>query len=143
MNSPVTIRPAIPDDRPTIRRMVCAAQLDPTGLRWQQFIVAEQNEEVVGIGQIRPGPELGSLVVRKNLRGQGIGGMLIEALIAAQPEVVYLECARRNVPYYERFGFEEIRWQDAPTPLRLKAGLGNLFFGRGRIAVMVCRRDKT
>lgn len=137
-----TTRRATPGDQPAIRRMVRGAHLDPTGLHWSHFVVAERDGEIVGVGQIRPfrrGPELGSLVVRDDLRGQGIGGLLIRALLDGQSGVVYLECGRQMVPYYERFGFEEIRWQDAPMPLRLKAGLGNLVFG-GRIAMMRVER---
>jgi N-acetylglutamate synthase-like GNAT family acetyltransferase len=121
--------------------MVGAEHLDPTALKWQNFLVAEQDGKVVGIGQTRPYPrcpELGSLVVRKDFQSQGIGGMLIEALLARESGVVYLECRRPLESYYSRFGFKEIPWWRAPMPLKLKSGMGNILgplFGV-RIAVM-------
>ncbi len=140
----VTVRPATATDQPIIRAMVRAAHLDPTALRWPQFVVAERAGEVVGIGQVRPyraGRELGSLVVRDDLRGQGIGGLIVRALLAREAGDVWLECRSDLTPYYERFGFGEVPWQRAPMPLRLKAGMGSLLgplFGV-RLAVMVRR----
>ncbi len=124
--------------------MVRAAHLDPTALHWSHFVVAERAGEVVGVGQVRPYPacrELGSLVVRDDLRGQGIGGLIVRALLEREAGEVWLECRADLAPYYARFGFEGIRWQTAPMPLRLKAGLGSVLgrpFGV-RLAVMVRR----
>lgn len=138
------IRHARPDEQRLIRQMVRAVGLDPTNLKWQNFVVAELDREVVGIGQIRRSPschELGSLVVKPAYRGQGLARLIIEALLAEESGDVYLECESSRVPIYRRFGFEEIRWQDAPMPLKLKAGFGNSI-GRlagWRIAVMVRR----
>jgi amino-acid N-acetyltransferase len=137
----IIIRRATADDQPAIRRMVRQERLDPTNVKWPNFVVAEQAGTVVGIGQVRPHPaggELGSLVVREDLRGQGIGGRIIERLLAEETGRVYLECAARMVPYYERFGFREIDRRDAPGPLRVKSAIGN-FFARlmgTRLAVM-------
>lgn len=137
----VRIRPATHTDQRAIRRMVREARLDPTGLHWSHFVVAENDGKVVGIGQLRPypkGPELGSLVVRKAYQKRGIAGQIIEALLNSQPGDVYLECQSGLADYYNRFGFEEIRWQDAPLFLKFKAGMGN-FVGKllgFRLAVM-------
>ncbi len=139
----VTLRPAVPADQRTIRRLVRGAGLDPTALHWSHFIVAERDGVgIVGIGQIRPYrrcPELGSLVVLKAYRGQGLGGAILRALLASRPPPIYLECEGSKVPYYTRFGFREIPWRQAPLPLKLKAGLGNLIARRAgwRVAVMV------
>lgn len=123
----VSVRPAAASDQTLIRQWVRDARLDPTSLRWPQFVIAEIDGEVVGIGQVRPAaPELGSLVVRPDRRGEGIGGALIRALLARHPGDMYLECRPALVDYYTRFGFDRIPWHAAPWPLKLKAGLGNL-----------------
>ncbi len=130
---PVRVRRAAAEDQATIRRLVRAERLDPTALHWSHFVVAEvDGAGVVGIGQIRPHPncpELGSLVVLKPYRGRGIGGRIVRELLASTPPPVWLESAAHNAPYYARFGFVEVPWQQAPLPLRLKAGLGH-FLGR-------------
>lgn len=126
-NTGSRVRPATAADQPLIRRMVRRTLFDPTVLHWSRFVLVERDSEVVGVGQIRPRtPELDSLVVRRDLRGQGIGTLLIEALLAKHTGPIYLECAARLTSYYARFGFEVIRWQDAPMPLKLKAGLANV-----------------
>jgi len=140
----VRLRRAHREDQGAIRRMVRREGLDPTDLHWSHFMVAELDGTLVGTGQVRPYPrcpELGSLVVRSDLRGQGIAARLIEGLLADQPGDVYLECGSYLAGYYQRFGFEEIPWQQAPMPLKLKAGLGRTI-GRlwGWCTVVMVRR---
>jgi hypothetical protein len=45
------LRPATEDDAAVIRKLVRIGQINPTGLKWQRFIVAESPEGQV-IGQI-------------------------------------------------------------------------------------------
>jgi len=134
------IRPARADEQDLIRQMVKDAGLDPTGLNWPNFLIAEADGAVVGIGQVRPRtPELGSLIVVPERRGEGIGGALIEALAATVDGPIYLECRSGLATYYAQFGFREIRPREAPMPLKLKSMVGNAIMQRfgHRIAVMV------
>ena len=60
------IRPARADEQSIIRLMIQHEHLDPFNVHWQNFLVAESNEGIIGIAQIKPYPggrELGSLVV--------------------------------------------------------------------------------
>jgi amino-acid N-acetyltransferase len=127
--SEVTIRRATSADQGIIKQLVREESLDPTSLNWPQFLIAERGSEVVGIGQIRlyrGCRELGSLVVKRGFRNRGVGALLVEALLAQETGDVYLECASYNQPYYERFGFRRIPWWQAPMPLKLKAGFGQI-----------------
>lgn len=136
----LSIRPARADEQEIIRQMVGTAGLDPTSLNWPNFLIAEEDGVVVGIGQVRPRtPELGSLIVVPERRGEGVGGALIEALTALVDGPIYLECRSDLASYYARFGFREIRPREAPMPLKLKSMLGNAIAGLFglRIAVMV------
>ena len=128
--SDVVIRPATASDQPTIKHMVKDERLDPTALDWSHFLVAEDNGDIIGIGQIRPYSncrELGSLVVKEAYRGQHIGEKLIEALLAQESGDVYLECEQKNETYYNRSGFHRIPWHQAPMPLKLKTLIGGTF----------------
>ena len=123
------IRAALETDQETIKWMVREEQLDPTALHWSHFVVAENDGQVVGIGQIRPYPgcrELGSLVVKEAFREQGVGAMIVNALLEKETGDVYLETEIGNERYYARFGFVRIPWYRAPYPLNIKSGLGGI-----------------
>lgn len=145
------LRRATKADQALIRRMVVReGGLDPTSLHWSHFVLAEVNGEVAGLGQIRPYrncPELGSIYTRPQHRGVGVAAAIIRRLIADCQALgpVYLECRAHMASYYRQFGFEEIRWQQAPMPLKLKSGIGAFFarlFGL-KLAVMRLNRDQS
>jgi N-acetylglutamate synthase-like GNAT family acetyltransferase len=96
-------------------------------LRWSCFLVAEDERGIVGAGQIRPhpgAPELASLVVRKDRRGQGVGGRLIRALLAQSQGTLVLFCRPRLESYYAQFGFRAIGVKGAPPSLRTRYAVG-------------------
>ena len=139
------IRPARAHDQEAIVKMVREAHLNPMDLQWRRFLVAEDEAGIVGVGQIRPhegAPELGSLVVREERRGNGVGGQLINALIAQSPGTLYLFCRPQMGSYYARFGFRAITVKEAPPSLRLRYAIGRfltrLFFRR---PMLMMKRD--
>lgn len=124
----LTIRPARAEDQKAIRALIWQALLDPTAVHWQNFLVAEEDGEVIGCGQIKHYfgiRELASLVVQTDKRGQGIGSALVQALITYEPRELYLTCAKRLISYYRRFEFEVVPWRQVPGILKLKLALAN------------------
>ena len=120
---PINIREATIDDDVIIKQMIREARLDPTSLKWQRFLIAEHESEIVGVGQIKQYPgceELGSLVTKKDYRGQGVGAKLITALEARAGRPLYLFCGAHNESYYLRFAYKTISWWDAPAFLKFK-----------------------
>lgn len=83
------------------------------GLNWQRFIVATgDDEEFLGCGQIKQHgdtEELASLVVVKNGQGRGISRVLMDALMQRGKRPLWLMCESNLIPYYKRFGFEEVK----------------------------------
>ncbi len=119
----VEIRRATSEDQQLIRTWIFQERLDPTSLSWRQFLVAEVKDQVVGIGQIKVYPgceELGSLIVKKRFRGQGIGALLIAELEKRAGRPLYLLCPQHNEGYYLRFGYCPTSWFKAPLILKLK-----------------------
>lgn len=112
-NGQVQLRPARAGDQDTIHALVRAAGINPLGLDWERFIVAEaDNGLVIGCGQLkehRDGSlELASLAVEERWRGRGVGRQLIRALITEADRQLWLMCRSGLVPLYEKFGFESV-----------------------------------
>jgi len=108
----VTVRKAGRHDQAAITALVRQARLNPRNLAWQRFMVAEIDQEIVGVAQVRHHPdgahELASLVVPAAMRGQGIATALIDALLAAKHGEVYTLIDRRYRSHFERWGFRPV-----------------------------------
>lgn len=118
----IYLRAATADDQAAIRRIIYAERLNPIGLAWPRFVVAESGGEVVGIGQIKVlgdgTRELASLAVLPVYQGTGVGSALAWTLISRTPGPLYLRCADHNESYYHRFGFVTLPPEQMPRSLR-------------------------
>ena len=121
---PYSLRPATAQDQWPIRRLVLSAGLDPTQIRWSQFWVVEKERRVVGCGQLRQfedAEELGSLVIGRSHRHQGLGTALTQHLIQHASKPLYLEClGQKRVQFYEQLGFTVTGLDELPPSLRPK-----------------------
>jgi N-acetylglutamate synthase-like GNAT family acetyltransferase len=109
----VHLRPAVADDFSAIRALVHAARINPTGLKWPRFMVAENLlGQVIACAQIKPhrdgSHELASLVVDPAFRGRGIARSLVEHLTGTHTGELYLMCRSSLRNFYEKLGFEVI-----------------------------------
>jgi len=112
-----SLRPATADDQARIRELIQEGNINPFGLDWERFTVAESSEgAVIGCGQIKPhrdgSQELASLAVTAAWRGQGVARAIIEHYIQGHEGDLYLMCASGVGPLYEKFGFEVIEEPD-------------------------------
>lgn len=124
------IRPARVDDLPAVSAVCLAAfnaavaptlgadgiatfasvaAADAFGVRLQgdnQILVAEQEDRVVGVIELKEGRHLAMLFVDPACQGQGIGHALFEAVLPQVREPVLTVRASLNaVPTYLRYGF--------------------------------------
>ena len=110
------IRNAAPEDFPAVRRLAEALELDYPGMEADRFWVAEDEKKISGlIALLRHADclELVSLGVAPEARSVGLGGLLIETLMAAADGDVYLTTV---IPeYFESRGF--VRTVRAPRGL--------------------------
>ena len=129
------IRPATQADQPAITAMVRAAGLNPFSLHWSRFRVAEDGGSlrIVGLAQIKPhgdaSRELASLAAAPDRQGEGIGGALIQHLLAL-PEgrsPLYLMCAHPLEGYYTRFGFHRVERAEMPAYFRRMTRVAGVF----------------
>ena len=141
------LRPATESDQHTIRVLVREGGINPMDLDWRHFVVAENEAgEAVAIGQIKThrdgSPELASIAVRKDQRGQGLARAVIEHLLTLHSGDLYLTCRSNFGPMYEKFGFREIHEEKMPKYFRrLKkvAGVFEMLAGQGEY-MMVMKR---
>lgn len=108
--SKIRLRPAKTADLPTIRAIIKEGQINPFGVRWENFIVAVlDSKAIVGVGQLKPLRggiiELASIAVRPAYQGQGIARQIITHLLAQTTLPVWLMCATRLTAFYQQFGF--------------------------------------
>lgn len=139
----IHIRQAVADEQSMLRGIISGAHLDPTHLRWQNFVVAEWVGQIAGIAQIKPYRdcrEFGSLVVLAEFRKRGIAAALIEHCLASEHGRIYLMCRDNMESFYARWGFQRISFADAPRTLRRKLAVTAVMrlFG---IRLICMRRD--
>lgn len=99
-------------------------------VHWENFLVAEEDNRIIGIGQVKPyrnARELGSLVVMNRRREQGVGAAIIKALIARESGPLFLFCLQFREPYYAKFGFRRAFMRDLPRSLKFKYAIGWFF----------------
>jgi N-acetylglutamate synthase-like GNAT family acetyltransferase len=142
---PLTIRPATENDQPAIRRLIGEAHLPRMNLQWPNFLVAEEDREIVGMGQVKShgdgSRELASIAVVPKRQGDGVGTAVIKTLLGRERGVLHLSCRRELESYYERFGFKRVERAEYPPYFRRTTGMAGLitrFFG---IHLIVMRRE--
>ncbi len=112
-NPAFTIRPARRAEKPLLVSLIRSGRLNPLGLDWRRFLVAElPTGEVVGCiqrkdhaGEVR---ELASLYVRPRWRKQGIASALVRELMHRTEPPLWLTCRERLTSFYHRFGFTTV-----------------------------------
>ncbi|MCF6278578.1 MAG: GNAT family N-acetyltransferase [Anaerolineales bacterium] len=141
------LRPAQAADAPAIRNLVRASHINPTGLKWPRFIVAEsQTGEFLACGQLKPHAdgtlEMASIAVQKEYRHEGLARAVIERLMYEAPRPLYLMCRAQLGTLYEKFGFYTLRPDEMPPYFRRishMVGLVDLLAHEGtHLLVMRC-----
>jgi len=126
-------------DAETIKEMVLEEKMNPLFLSPENFVIAEQDGEIFGIGQIRPidkSWELASLVVKEEARGNGIGTAIVQELLELHqkkfeaegkgvPPVLALTL-KETKPFYTRMGWLEQPMSMAPMKMQAEASVGGV-----------------
>jgi N-acetylglutamate synthase-like GNAT family acetyltransferase len=142
----VRIRPATQADQPTIRRLVKEANINPMNLHWPNFVVADDEGAIVGLGQVKThgdgSRELASIAVVPRRQREGIASSIITTLLAHETgDDLYLTCQPNLERYYERFDFHRIERAEYPPYFRRLLPIFN-FVGRWfGTRILVMRRD--
>jgi N-acetylglutamate synthase-like GNAT family acetyltransferase len=143
---PIAIRSATEADQPTIRRMIKEAKLNRMSLNWPNFVVAEEDGAIVGVGQVKThgdgSRELASMAVEPARQGQGIGSAIMKTLIARERgAMLHLTCRRELGAYYERFGFRRLDATEYPPYFRRLIPIANVVARVFGTRILVMRRE--
>ena len=136
-----TIRPAVRADDRALRAMVRREHLNPLGLDWRNFLVAEDSERrILGIGAVKThgdgSRELASIATAADWRGHGIADAVIRTILKREDAAggaMYLTCRDVMAVFYERFGFRSIGAEEMPPYFRRLYRLVSIATGVMRI----------
>jgi N-acetylglutamate synthase-like GNAT family acetyltransferase len=126
-----TIRPAREAEATQIRDLIHLVGINPMGLDWQRFVVGvNDQDEILGCGQLKPHGkevlELASIAVYPEHQGKGIARAVIESLLKDSPRPLYLMCQSSLGPFYEKFGFHAISYEEMPRYFQRMSKLAGL-----------------
>jgi predicted GNAT family N-acyltransferase len=88
----------------------------PVELEWDEMdavswhaVAYDSEGHAVGTGRLLPDGHIGRMAVLKSSRGTGVGGAILEGLVAKAAELGYgdliLNSQTVAIPFYARFGF--------------------------------------
>ncbi len=131
------LRPAVEAEAAAIQDLIHLVGINPTGLDWRRFLVAVTPEgRIIACGQIKPHSrdllELASIAVLPEHRGEGIARAVIERLLTGSPRPLYLTCVSRLEPFYARFGFHTLEYDQMPRYFQRLSKLAGLVFTLSR-----------
>jgi N-acetylglutamate synthase-like GNAT family acetyltransferase len=141
------LRSAVEGDFPDIRNLIRLTGINPLGLDWRRFLVAETDGgRFIGCGQLKPhgdgSVELASIAVEEEYRGRGVARAVIERLLAYSPRPLYLMCRVDLEPLYRKFGFRPIEPADMPPYFRrIRRIIGAVVSLAGREGPLIMRLD--
>ena len=129
----ISVRRATAGDQEEITRLVRAARLNPAGLAWPAFVVAEDDGRLVGAAQLRRHPdaavELASLVVDGPARGAGVATSMVDVLLETETAPVCTIIDRRFTGHFARWGFAPVTPDKLPRSIRRTLRIGRIITG--------------
>jgi len=147
----ISIRHAVEADQATIVSFIRQAKLNPRNLKWQNFLVAEENGQFVGIRQVKVYEqgtrEVASGFVLPEYRRRGISAQLMKALLARETGPLYTMVNEKRAPYYEQFGFQRVEISQLPSDFRKEYRIGRIvtslmsIFRKDKIRIIPLKRE--
>jgi N-acetylglutamate synthase-like GNAT family acetyltransferase len=150
--SAVVLRPATLADQAEITRIVRSSKINPFGLAWSRFLVAEDQGRIAGVGQVKQhgdgSRELASIAVIPEYRHKGIATAVVNALLAREAGALYLTCRHPLEPFYNRFGFITVGREEMTPYFRRIARIANpprflrRLWGEGDVRILIMKRAR-
>lgn len=117
----ITYRNAQEKDLSSILEIVKSVSGDYTGFIFEQFLIAETGNKIIGCIRIKKVAEcfeLASLTVLPEYRNLGIGSnLVIKILEGKKVSPVYVLCSENRESFYKRLGFEKVEINKLPDSM--------------------------
>ena len=151
-SGPLTLRQATPEDARGIHNLIAQhlnegrllpRQLGEVSAHAHRFVVAVDDGEIVGCADLAPlsrsVAEVRSLVVSTAARSGGVGGRLVDALVARAAQAGFERlCAFTHAPgYFVQLGFSIVPHDWLPEKISMDCGTCAQFRQCGQYAVML------
>lgn len=105
------IRHATEADMVFIEEKIRKYNLDAKGLHHSQFVVAVEEDDIIGFGRLRVIGKIysiGCIAVIEEKRGSGVGSLIVKHLIETSPEkIIYV--LTDIADYFKKLGFVELK----------------------------------
>lgn len=147
----INIRAAREEDQQTIVAFIHQAKINPRNIHWQNFLVAEEGNKIVGIRQVKTHPqgtrEVASGFVLPEYRRQGISARLMNELLARETGPLYTLVNQKRAPYYEQFGFRRVEVNQLPADFRREYQIGRIvtsllsIFSKEELRIIPLKRE--
>jgi amino-acid N-acetyltransferase len=147
----IHIRPARKEDQETIVFFIRQAKINPRNLHWQNFLIAEDHGQAVGIRQVKVHAqgtrEVGSGFVLPEYRRRGISAELMKEILSREHGTLYLMCRDRRASYYEPFGFRQVDVAELPSDFRKEYWIGRIvttlfsMLSQDRVRIIPMRKE--
>jgi N-acetylglutamate synthase-like GNAT family acetyltransferase len=142
----VKIRQATAADQSTIDRLIREVRLPRMNVGWPNFVVAEDEGSIVGVGQAKShgdgSREVASIAVSSGRQGEGIGSAIVGTLVEREAgRVLHLSCRQELQGYCERFGFRLLAPAEQPPYFRRVNRIVNVVARPFGVRILVMRRD--
>lgn len=114
--------------------------MNPIVFNAQDFLIAEEDGEVVGFGQVRRvgrqgARELASVIVKKEMRSKGLGRKIVRTLVDNELSLrsskqdnagIFLLCLQKRMRWYEEMGFQRVNLESLPMSLAWEQRIGSV-----------------
>lgn len=120
LQNEISLSQASDRDFKLITHYVEKFELDGRDMNAAQFMVAKQQQHLLGFGRIRKHPdcdEYCTLGILEEHRSKGIGQLITKGIVAVATQPLFLVCIIPS--YFEPFGFKMIS-EGIPEPVRAK-----------------------
>ena len=136
----IIIIPASEKDFPVIERLAKNFDLDREDATWKQFVVAKNDNDVIGLGRLRTYPEcteIATVGVIPDERNKGVGSAIVKELVRMAPSEIFVTCVIPS--FFQKLGFETVKHY--PPVLQKKVDFCKLYdFSDEQVFVMKIRK---